>query len=191
MTKVYKFFKARNFNAHCFTFRPFIAHSENVLVDPNLEHEERLILEEYKGRLKVDGDVIPDPMALKTGWVGEKNGVSKWPSIFYNDIANYLKKFGPDFINHLDREYKLGKAYRYFADNFIREIYYHKISEKSKYCILKCRVFPSQKVSSWCHDKNTLWSRYLITSTSLALYLFLLGWFKLNLTLLLDYLRLA
>ena len=87
-------------------------------------------------------------MALKTGWVGEENGVSKWPSIFYNDIANYLKILGPDFINKLDRKFKLGKAYSYFADNFVREIYYHNISEKSKYCILKCRVVPSQKVSS-------------------------------------------
>ena len=46
-------------------------------------------------------------MALKTGWVGEENDVSKWPSIFYNDIANYLKIPGSDFINCLDREYKL------------------------------------------------------------------------------------
>ena len=145
---VYKFFKARNFYTHCFTFRAFVAHSKNVLVDPNLEYEERSILEEYQSKLKVDSDVIPDPMALKTRWVGEENGISKSPSIFYNDVANYLKIIGPDFINRLDREYKLGKAYRDFADNFVREIYYHNISEKSEYCILKCRVFLSRKVSS-------------------------------------------
>ena len=101
---VHTFFKALNFYTHCFTFRAFVAHSENALIDPNLEHEERSILEEYTGRLKVDGDVIPDPMALQTGWVVEENGVSKWFSIFYNVIANYLKILGPDFINHLDRE---------------------------------------------------------------------------------------
>ena len=148
MTIVYKFFKVRNFYTYCFTFRAFVAHSENVLVEPNLEDEERSILEEYKGKLKVDGDLIPYPKALKTGWVGEENAVSKWPSIFYNDISNYLKILGPDFTNRLDREYKLGKAYSYLADNFVREIYYHNIKEKSKHCILKCRVVPSQKVSS-------------------------------------------
>ena len=77
-------------------------------------------------------------MVLKAGWVGEENGLSKWSSIFYNDNANYLKILGPDFISPLDREYKLGKVYCYFADNFVREIYYHNISEK----------VPSQKVSS-------------------------------------------
>ena len=140
---VYKFFKVCNFYTHCFTFRAFVAHSKNVLVGPNLEHEERSILVEYKGKLKADGDLIPDPMALKTGWVCEENGVSKWPLIFYNDIENYLKILGPDFINRLDQEYKLGKAYHYFEDNFVKEIYYHNINEKSKYCILKCRVVPS------------------------------------------------
>ena len=88
---VYKFFKTRNFYARCFTFRAFVAHSENVLVVTNLEHEERSISEEYKGKLKVDGDVIPDLIVLKTGWVDEENGVSIWPSIFDNDIVNYLK----------------------------------------------------------------------------------------------------
>ena len=92
--------------------------------------------------------MIPDPIALKTCWVGEENSVSIWLSIFFNDIGNYLKILGPDFINCLDREYKLGKAYRYFADNFVRKTYYHNISEKSKYCVLKCRIVSSQKVSS-------------------------------------------
>ena len=96
-------------------------------------------------------------MALKTVWVGEENGASKWPQhfimilrplIFYNDIVNYLKILGPDSINWLDREYRLGKAYRCFADNFMREINYHNINEISKYFILKYRVVTSQKVSS-------------------------------------------
>ena len=42
----------------------------------------------------------------------------------------------------------------------------------------------------WYH-KNTLWGRCFTTSTSLAPHLFLLGWLKLNLTLLLEQFRLA
>lgn len=49
-------------------------------------------------------------MALKTGSVGKENSVSKWPSIFYNDIATYLKILGLDFIKNLDWEYKLEPA---------------------------------------------------------------------------------
>ena len=41
------------------------------------------------------------------------------------------------------------------------------------------------------HNKNTLWGRYLVTSSILTSHLFLLGWLKLNLTLLLDLLRLT
>ena len=37
-----------------------------------------------------------------------------------------------------------------------------------------------------CHDKNALWGRCFTTSTSLTPHLFLLGWLKLNLNLLLD-----
>ena len=42
-----------------------------------------------------------------------------------------------------------------------------------------------------CHNKNTLWGRYSVTSTSFAPYLFLLGWLKMNSILLWDQLRLA
>ena len=54
--------------------------------------------------LKVDSDVIPDTIALKTGWVVPENVVPKWSSIFCNGFANYLKILGPDLINRLDRE---------------------------------------------------------------------------------------
>ena len=47
-------------------------------------------MEKYKGKIKIDGYVIADPMVVKTGWFGEKNGVSKWSLIFNNDITNYL-----------------------------------------------------------------------------------------------------
>ena len=43
--------------------------------------------------------------------------------------------------------------------------------------------------SSECHNKNILWGRCFTISTTLAPYLFLLGWLNLNLTLLLDQLQ--
>ena len=56
------------------------------------------------------------------------------------------------------------------------------------------------EILGWCpvgsvlphyHNKTTLWGRCFITSTSLTPHLFLLGWLKLNLILLLGQLRLV
>ena len=88
---------------------------------------------------------IPDPLHIKDGWIGEENGISKWPSIYYLDISNYMKLIGPEFIARLDKEYKLGKAYRYFTDGLVREVFYTEI-KNTDYCILKCRVVHSQSM---------------------------------------------
>ena len=55
-------------------------------------------------------------------------------------------------------------------------------------CLFSLGWLPFQR---WYHDKNTLWGRCFITLTSLTPHLFLLGWLKPNLILLLDQLRLA
>ena len=51
-------------------------------------------------------------------------------------------------MKHLINEYKGGKAHRYFTCNWVKEVYYHEISETSPYCILKCRITLSQRLSS-------------------------------------------
>ena len=43
----------------------------------------------------------------------------------------------------------------------------------------------------WCNNKNTLWGRCFTIWTRLTPHLFLLGWLNLDLTLMLDQLRLA
>ena len=54
-------------------------------------------------------------------------------------------------------------------------------------CLLSLGWPPFQR---WCHEKIPMWGRSF-TSTIFAPHLFLLGWLKLNLALLLDQLRLA
>ena len=103
---------------------------------------------EYRKKLTINGVEIPDPFDLKSGWVDEENGLTKWPFLVYTNIADFFKMKGPKFISDVEREYKLGKAYRYFECQFVREIFYNPISPKSKYCILRCRVVPSQRTSS-------------------------------------------
>ena len=44
---------------------------DKVPVNPKLEHNERCIRAEYKAKLVINKDiVIPDPLTLKSGWIG-------------------------------------------------------------------------------------------------------------------------
>ena len=44
---------------------------DKVPVKPKLEHNERCIRAEYKAKLVINKDiVIPDPLTLKSGWIG-------------------------------------------------------------------------------------------------------------------------
>lgn len=49
-------------------------------------------------------------------------------------------------------EYKIGKAYEYFQAGFLKEVFYHQISEKSSYCILRARCTPSTKITDDWHN---------------------------------------
>ena len=51
-------------------------------------------------------------------------------------------------FQRIECEYKQGKAYRYFTDAFISEVYYNNISDEPKYCYLKTKYLPSQRVLS-------------------------------------------
>ena len=55
-------------------------------------------------------------------------------------------------IHRLKCEYKEGKAYRYFTDEFIKEISIHSISTISDYCILKTKCTTSQRISARAYD---------------------------------------
>ena len=126
---------------------------DKVPVNPKLEHNERCIRTEYKAKLVINKDVvIPDPLTLESGWIGEAKGIQNWPSIFYTDIANLLNLTPPDFIKRLESEYKQGKAYRYFSFEFVREIYVNELNQEIPVCILKCKVIPSQRIDSKPYD---------------------------------------
>ena len=53
----------------------FGLYEENVQVDPEKEHIERTVLQEYKQKLKIQQNIIPDPTDLKSGWINDKNGM--------------------------------------------------------------------------------------------------------------------
>ena len=66
------------------------------------------------------------------------------------DIERFMRNLNKkdDLLRRLNCDYKEGKAYRYFKCDFVKEIFYHQISEKDKYCYLRCRVTPSMRFSN-------------------------------------------
>ena len=69
---------------------------------------------------------------------------------YYSIICGCVGK--KSIVQRIECEYKQGKAYRYFTDNFISEVYYNNISDESKYCYLKTKCLSSQRVSSKPYD---------------------------------------
>ena len=143
---------------YCLIFRAYCAYQENVQPKPELLAEEKTLLAEYSQKLMFENEVIPDPLLLEKGWIKEKDtnieasGILKWPSVCYPDIADWVKLTQSDFINRLQSDYKQGKCYRYFENDFVREILFHPITVASKFCILKTKVIPSQRVNSKPYD---------------------------------------
>ena len=88
---------------------------------------ERTLFAEYKQKINIEDETIPDPIDLKVGWIGEENGMKQWSRLCFSDIGRYYSSaLGKnDLINRLECEYKEGKAYRYFTNKFIREILFH------------------------------------------------------------------
>ena len=68
------------------------AYEEKVPVDEEAEQRQRSIMEEYKQKLIVCVNVMPDPFSLKDGWLVVKKGtgLAKWPSVCYMIIEKFL-----------------------------------------------------------------------------------------------------
>ena len=136
-----------------FLFRAFCAWEENLPVDADAELAEQCLQHEYKTKLKIADQIIPDPFSLKSGWNGEKNGLASWPSIYITDISHFLHKMTTNEIVHrLLNEYKEGKAFRYFENGWVKEVHIHGICENSNVCVLKSKVTPSQALNKKAYD---------------------------------------
>ena len=98
--------------------------------------------------------ILPDPLSQKKGWISEGEGIRKWPSLYLTGISRFFHNVisSEDLIHRLECEYKEGKAYRYFTDEFVKEVYFHTISPSSPFCIMKTKCTPSQRVSAKAYD---------------------------------------
>ena len=137
-----------------FFFRAFACYEQNIPVDVEVEHRERSLLYEYKQKF---GSVsLPDPLTIKKGWHGEEAGMIYWPRLYIMDISRYFSSVisRDNLWQRLECEYKEGKAYRYYSNGFIGEVFVNDVPD-TKYCIFKAKCLPSQRVNSkqydvWC-----------------------------------------
>ena len=74
---------------------------------------------------------MQDPFSLNPGWIGESvSDMGKWPSLYYMDIAKYLKDNSlSDCLLHRLNCDKEGKTFRHFSGDFVKEIYFYDISD--------------------------------------------------------------
>ena len=105
----------------------------------------------YEAKLVVEDELIPDPFKTTGGWLGEKDGVAYWPTTLYPDIYFSLS-FHPSELKASDLgDYKVTKAYSYYTDGWLHPLYYHPLTERSKYCILKTTCRQYQRITDTSH----------------------------------------
>ena len=63
---------------------------------------------EYKRKVNIEDETIPDPIDLKVGWIGKENGMEQWPRLYFSDIRWYHSSaLGKTALtNRLKCEYK-------------------------------------------------------------------------------------
>jgi len=108
---------------------------------------------EYLDLLKIDeSTVILDPLTI-TDWNEEQHSMSKWPKVLFSDLVMYVNEANTALSAEMYSRYKQGKAYAYFADDWVSSIkYYHEPASEVSYFKTVCR--PSERISAVPH---TIW----------------------------------
>ena len=91
----------------------------------------------YQNLLRIDLDgctiVLPDPLNDVSAWISEKEGLKHWPPIYFSDICVFIlsKHPGKDvgMRQRMLNEYKEGKAFRYFDNYWLKEIFYYPVND--------------------------------------------------------------
>ena len=86
-----------------------------------------------KSLIGINDGELSDPFTeLDSGnWIGEEEGMEKWPPIFQIQIAEFILTAdqGCDLGKRLLSSYREGKAFSYFDSQWLREVFFHTISD--------------------------------------------------------------
>ena len=118
---------------------------------PTLKDQERSKKNDYQALLNY-GTRASDPFELKT-WIGEQQGIQKWPLISYNEIVKFITRHGHSLSGDALTSYKTGKAYGYFYSDWLKEVFYHQV-KGTDVCYLKAACTPSNRLSD---EPHSLW----------------------------------
>ena len=122
--------------------------------ETNLGRGKNTEKKQYQSLLNVNGEQLPDPFTeLEGNWIGEEKGVEKWPPILQIQIAEFIltAEQGSDLGKRLLSDYKEGKAFSYFDSQWLKDVFYHPISDSHELCFLKSQSTPSQRIGNVPH----------------------------------------
>ena len=110
-----------------------------------LTAEEEIIQrkKKYQSLLNVNGEQLPDPFTeLKDNWISEEKRVEKWPPILQMQIVEFIltAEQGSDLGKRLLSDYKEGKAFSYFDSQWLKEVFYHPISDTHELLLLEVAI---------------------------------------------------
>ena len=112
--------------------------SQESKYQPTLDYEAK---KRYKEKLSVESETLPDPYSLsEEEWIDD---ITKWPSIEFGDVYNYLINLKGRYTKESLKAYKSLEAYNYFASGHVQTVYFYESSERSKYATLTVKVNPS------------------------------------------------
>ncbi|WAR00132.1 hypothetical protein MAR_024504 [Mya arenaria] len=104
----------------------------------------------YIEKLNVGGVQLPDPYSVAVKrWDSD---VSKWASVLYPDIYNYLINYPGLYTAESLKAYKSLDGYNYFHCGHVQQVLYHELSKESTACLLKTKVTPTQRVNDKPHE---------------------------------------
>jgi hypothetical protein len=129
----------------------YTAYRTRVPVQPSACEKIALAKDEYKKKCVLpSGLKIDDPLTIKDGWATESESMHMWPRITYGDIVLYLKeKTGVNAADTLNA-YKEGKAFSFFKSDFVQEILFRKVDDRT--CIIKTCVSRSTSINAVPHS---------------------------------------
>ena len=84
-------------------FRGMAAWEEKIPVDATVEERHRVTLAQYRNKLKTETHVVPDPVSLKSGWIGESIPDKKSGHLYTIwTLPNTLKKIACQIAYFID-----------------------------------------------------------------------------------------
>ena len=113
------------------------------------EHQKK---RHYADLLKTPLGNLPDPKEL-SDWESESAAITRWPPTMAFEIGSFLQNIDDvPLRKRLIADYKDQKAYSYFASGWMKEVEYHPITPDSKFCFLRAKCTPSQRVRDIPHS---------------------------------------